>query len=79
MSMLLNLRRVVRRHLGLLGLAALSLGASGCTSPFTSSERGLSSQQSKATIKQAANDPFPTADAAGIKKESENKDKKSSG
>jgi hypothetical protein len=74
MSMLLNFRRVVRRHIGLLSMAAISLAASGCTS----SERGLSSQQSKATIKQAASDPFPTADAAGIKKESESKDSKKS-
>lgn len=78
MSMLLNLRRVMRWHSRLLSIAMIALAISGCTGPFTSNERGLSSQQSKATIKKAADDPFPTADAVGIKKESDTKDGKKS-
>jgi len=78
MSILLNLRLVVRQQIGMFFAAAALLTISGCAGPLTSSERGLSSQQSKATIKKATDDPFPTAAAAGIKNESDAKDSKKS-
>jgi hypothetical protein len=78
MSMLLNLRWLVRPRAVMWGAAVVSLAISGCAGPLASSERGLSSQQSKATMKKAADDPFPTAAAAGIKKESDDKDGKKS-